>query len=456
MRRTRLAFAIAASASLLAAPRLADACGGVFSSDLPGQSEVVTVTSQRIALSISSEQTVLWSQIAYEGDPSDFAWVLPVGQGAVLEASNDAWFEALEAFTATRVSSPSITCYDGSGSGSGSSSGGCCGSSLGDGLAGSAPDRGNFGQGGEVTVVHEGSVGEYQTVTLSSSSGEAVQQWLVDNGYAVPDTVVPALEAYAAQGLDFIAMRLRPDASIKQMTPVRVRAPGGSTIVPMRMMAAGAGASVPLTLYVLGEGRYAPSNFPNVEVDTSDLTWDFDTESSDYEARRTEALSAEGGRGFLTSHASRQALHGRSEQRALTPEGLSPTPENTAYTIADLYALQGTTTATGEGSSCDLSAMLESYRALPAVARIVQDLLHAALRVAQDDRGAPAAVQVDGRLAAEVEHHLGQLLQAHADGLCAYCGRPSSSFSQGAFSAMKMWAVGANAIMSSKAAKGRP
>ena len=37
-----------------------------------------------MALSISTQQTVLWDQIRYSGDPAEFAWVLPVRAGAKL------------------------------------------------------------------------------------------------------------------------------------------------------------------------------------------------------------------------------------------------------------------------------------------------------------------------------------------------------------------------------------
>ncbi|AKT40299.1 DUF2330 domain-containing protein [Chondromyces crocatus] len=366
MRYLHLACALTAASMAVAAPRVAEACGGVFPREVPGQPpEIITVTSQRIALSLSTEQSVLWSQIAYEGDPSDFAWVLPVGPGAVLEASTDAWFEALEAFTAPRVLAPLVTCHDDSGSGS--SSGGCCGSAALDG--GALSGRGNFGQGTpDVTVLHEGSVGNYQTVTLSSGSGEAIQTWLTTNGYAIPSAVIPVLDAYAAQGLDFIAMRLRPGASVSQMTPVRVVAPGGSPLVPLGMMAAGAGETVPLTLYVLGEGRYAPENFPSVTLDGNALRWDFAEESSNYETLRREELSREDRRGFLTSHVSQFPLvsphhdpHG--EMIRVTFDHTS----SSATTIAEAYVLQHENNTGDPYGYCDLGMRLVTYPNLTVV-----------------------------------------------------------------------------------------
>src|SRR5689334_22322053 len=79
----------------------AQACGGCFHT--AAESEISVVTGHRMALSISPERTVLWDQIEYSGEPTDFAWVLPVGPGAYIEEANDAWFEALEAVTGTHV-----------------------------------------------------------------------------------------------------------------------------------------------------------------------------------------------------------------------------------------------------------------------------------------------------------------------------------------------------------------
>src|SRR5262245_55221253 len=91
----------------------ARACGGCFHE--VNQPETTVVTGHRMAVSISPVQTVLWDQIRYSGAASDFAWVLPVRAGAVIEASSDAWFEALDAATSTRVVPPQLNCISSGG-----------------------------------------------------------------------------------------------------------------------------------------------------------------------------------------------------------------------------------------------------------------------------------------------------------------------------------------------------
>jgi hypothetical protein len=114
----------------------AAACGGCFH----GEMENTQVTGHRMIFSISKTETTLWDQFSYTGDPSSFAWVLPVKGNPEIGLSSDALFGNLDALTQVQVAPPPLNCppppycYNGS---SGSSSGGF----------------GGAGGGGPVTVV---------------------------------------------------------------------------------------------------------------------------------------------------------------------------------------------------------------------------------------------------------------------------------------------------------------
>lgn len=299
-----------AGAAVLTSPTDASACGGSFSPPPPDPQnpQTIEIVAQRMVLSISQTQTVLWSQIEYEGPPEEFAWVLPVGPGSTIELASPSWFEALEAATSTHVVPPGVC---GPAYVEEPSSGGGCSPGCG---AMSANDRGFQGEDGEdkgpVTVVSRGSLGPYDTVTLASSKGEAVKDWLTMNGYNVPADVAPILDEYTAKGMDFIALRLKPESSTGAMQPVRVVTKGASPTIPFRMMVAGAQDTVPIALYVIGDGRYAPQSYPEVTLDPANVVWDFFGEDSSYPSARLEALKAsEGGRGFLTTYARGGGLH---------------------------------------------------------------------------------------------------------------------------------------------------
>src|SRR5262245_17564477 len=79
--------------------RDASACGGCF---VP-QTENTQVSGHRMVLSIARDATSLYDQIEYAGDPSSFAWVLPIRGTAKIGLSSDALFAELEARTRVTV-----------------------------------------------------------------------------------------------------------------------------------------------------------------------------------------------------------------------------------------------------------------------------------------------------------------------------------------------------------------
>src|SRR5512140_1816410 len=83
-------------ASLFAA-RDARACGGCFHPENQPPEKASIVVAHPMALSISTDVSVLWDQVKYAGAPDEFAWVLPVKPGSRIEVASDAWFEALDA-----------------------------------------------------------------------------------------------------------------------------------------------------------------------------------------------------------------------------------------------------------------------------------------------------------------------------------------------------------------------
>jgi hypothetical protein len=300
-----------ASAWFVVDARDARACGGCFHPP-PGPDEVdgTVVTDHRMVLSLSTTQTVLWDQIKYAGAPANFAWVLPVKPGAVIELSQDSWIAALDASTQTVIQGPTSSCggppteYDGDGNGGG------CGASSSAASAGfESPAAGGDEDAGTVQVVSQQVVGPYDAVTVRSSQGEALGEWLLANGYAVPSGMQPTIDAYTSAGFDFIALKLAPGEGVQAMEPVRVVTSGADPSLPLRMIAAGAGANVGIELFVLSEGRYHPQNFPDATIDFTQLAWDPSESRSNYEELATAALAANGGTGWLTEGAQPVTLY---------------------------------------------------------------------------------------------------------------------------------------------------
>lgn len=259
----------------------ASACGGCF----VVETENTQVSSHRMILSISNTQTSLWDQIKYTGDPTSFAWILPIKGQVDVGLSSDAMFETLDVLSQTTISSPVINCGSpcfGGPSAGGDNAGGSTGSG-----------------GGGVVVIAEEVVGPYATVQLAANDPAALKNWLTMNGYNLPADIAPVVDAYLAEGFGFLAMKLVPGQGIDSMRPVRITSPGAVPTLPLRMVAAGTGAITPITLFVMGEGRYEPSNFPTFQIDPNKLIWDWDTSSSNYKDLRTEGFTAANGKTWL-------------------------------------------------------------------------------------------------------------------------------------------------------------
>ncbi len=269
-----LALSISATSLVLAGAHDASACGGCFGPPPIQETEGTVVTGHRMILSISSDRTTLYDQIKYVGAPSSFGWVLPIKGIADIGLSSDALFANLESLTDVTVSSPIINCPP------------CNSSGF------SASSTGDFG-GGDAGVIVTASevVGPYQTVQLHSTDPNALKQWLFDNSYSIPNDVYPIIDAYVAEGFDFLAMKLIPNADVSAMRPVRVTTQGATPVLPLRMVAAGTGPKTAIKLWVMGEGRYDSANLPSFVINEGQIVWDWDTQSSNYAQLREAAFN---------------------------------------------------------------------------------------------------------------------------------------------------------------------
>ncbi|HSO39834.1 MAG TPA: DUF2330 domain-containing protein, partial [Labilithrix sp.] len=288
-------------------------------------------SDHRMVLALAPQQTILWDQIRYTGDPSEFAWVLPVRPGTTVEISHDEWIAALDATTQPTIIQPQSQPLGGFGGGFGDDSygggGGCaCGamssaSALDSASAGPQNVDGGAAPPPPVQVVRQEVVGPYETVIVRSDKPKALEQWLQDHGYAVPDTMLPIITAYTALKLDFVALRLRPGQGVRSMRPVRIVSPGADPTLPLRMVAAGIGSHVGLTLYVLSEGRYRPQNFPEAQLDEKKLFWDASQSRSNYQELSASVMAQGGQRTWLTESAGKPVTSGSG----------SPSPDGTLY-----------------------------------------------------------------------------------------------------------------------------
>jgi hypothetical protein len=253
--------------ALAAAADDARACGGCFHEPMQNGDPI---TAHRMVFAVSPQQTTLYDEIEYSGDPQSFAWVLPINGPVTIGLSADVLFAALDTATATTIYAPNVppcascTCADTAG------------------FAGADASVAGDASHGGVNVISQQVVGPYDTVQLQSTDPNALTNWLTANGYSIPSNIDAVIAAYVQEGFDFLALKLQPGQGVQAMRPVRVTSQGAGMTLPLRMVAAGAGPRVGITLWVVADGRYEPTNFPTFTIQPSQLVWDFNAETSNY------------------------------------------------------------------------------------------------------------------------------------------------------------------------------
>jgi hypothetical protein len=263
--------------AVLGPPTDAAACGGCFNP----LGSPAPVTAHRMAISISPTQTTLWDQIEYAGAPEDFVWVLPVMGSPTVELADNAFFDSLTNTTQIVMQGPTPpNAFCGGGGGGGF---GCAADSA-------SPSVFSDAGISRVTVLFEGVVGPYETVTLSSDDPMELIEWLQERDYAIDDAILPTIAYYTDRGANFVVLRLAPQEGIDRMQPVRITSPGLSLTFPLRMVAAGVELTVDLELFVFAEARMEAANFGNAEVDRDSIVYDWATSTFSYEAAFDDAV----------------------------------------------------------------------------------------------------------------------------------------------------------------------
>src|SRR5262245_16124510 len=88
--------------SLAAAPSAALGLGAIA----VRPSAAAVVREGRVALSSGAGRSTLWLQVIVDGAADELLWAVPVPFGISVDVASDAFFDALEDATATRVRPP--------------------------------------------------------------------------------------------------------------------------------------------------------------------------------------------------------------------------------------------------------------------------------------------------------------------------------------------------------------
>ncbi|GAC1371774.1 MAG: hypothetical protein NVSMB47_20150 [Polyangiales bacterium] len=277
--RTVLVAGLGVASAVAIAPR-AEACGGCFH---PPSGPATQVTAHRMAFAVSPTRTILWDQIQYQGAPSSFGWVLPIRGKVDVGVSSDQLFQRLETGTQPNITPPPRPeCH----------SKHICQSCAGSDMAGTPTASAGDSVDGGVSVWSTNVVGPYEATQLSATDSNALRTWLTTHGYSLPTEIAPIVDQYVSEGFGFLAIKLVPGNDVSRMVPIRIAFDGASPSLPLRMVAAGTGSVVGIKLFVFGEGRWEAKNFPNAEIATKDLSWDFRANGSNFSKLENDLVTS--------------------------------------------------------------------------------------------------------------------------------------------------------------------
>jgi hypothetical protein len=279
------ALLFAAFCLLCTPPLSAAACGGMFSAD-----SYTEQSAERVIFAVNPGQVTLYEQIRYTGSPRDFAWVLPLPSLPTVSTAPIGLFQELDQQTTPRFSLPSpLSCNSG-----------------GSGAAATRP--------ASVNVYSSGAVGPYTYQVISSGDPQALNQWLAAHHYHVPAESQAEMQPYIAAHMFFLALRLRGNAGIQDMTPVKITYPssGSSITIPLRMATPMVQEPLGVQVWIFAAGRYVPQNYQDVQPDYQQVT------TTPYARLINQTVGKAGGHGFVTEYAHPTSSLSAGEQTLVT------------------------------------------------------------------------------------------------------------------------------------------
>lgn len=227
--------------------------------------------ASQVALARHEDKTVLTMANDYQGNPQEFAIVIPVPtvlKQEQIHVADKGLLDHLDAYTSPRLVEyfDPDPCYQPprnyrrimpapmaeSGSGGGRRSGA---RSLG------------------VTIEAQYTVGEYDILILSAKQSEGLEIWLKENGYRIPEGASSILGSYIKQNLKFFVAKVNLKEQAKlgftYLRPIQVAYESPKFMLPIRLGTVNAEGPQELFIYTLTrKGRVETTNYRTVKLPT--------------------------------------------------------------------------------------------------------------------------------------------------------------------------------------------
>jgi len=221
--------------------------------------------ASRVILARDGDRTVLSMQNDYQGDPTEFALVVPVPQvlqRGQIHVGDPAIFERIDAYSAPRL----VEYHDPDP---------CVRRLMQDRAAPpaalSARREAASPAALGVTIEARYTVGEYDIVILSARESEGLENWLTANGYRIPRGASRTLAPYIRQGLKFFVARVnlgeQAKTGAKFLRPLQIAYESPKFLLPIRLGTLNARGPQDLIAYLLSRrGRVEAINYRTVKL----------------------------------------------------------------------------------------------------------------------------------------------------------------------------------------------
>jgi hypothetical protein len=267
-RRHALAVTFVAAFAIVAAPQAFAFCGFYVAK---GDAKLFNHASQ-VAIVRDEDRTVMTMANDFQGDPKEFAVVIPVPtkiEREQIHIADKALIDHLDAYSAPRL----VEYFDPDP---------CMRYEVMDRMMAAPPPasagamkRGRDAKSLGVTIEASYTVGEYDILILSAKQSDGLETWLVESGYTMPKGASAVLGSYIRQNMKFFVAKVNLKEQAKlgfsYLRPIQVAYESPKFMLPIRLGTVNAKGTQELFVYMLSrKGRVETTNYRTTKL-PSDL-----------------------------------------------------------------------------------------------------------------------------------------------------------------------------------------
>ena len=267
--RSRVSASLLALLAVCALPEAVPAFCGFYVAS--GEAKLFNHRSQ-VALVRDGDRTVMTMASDYQGDPKEFALVVPVPvvlKRGQIHVGDSSLVAKLDAYSAPRL----VEYFDPDPCPVANQTWGAM-KSLAVGSVQRITSEAMVSADRAVRIEAQYQVDEYDVLILSADDSTALLAWLKAHGYRVPMQASKVVESYLKQGMKFFVARVdlsrRAAAGITTLRPLQIAYESPKFMLPVRLGMANADGPQELFVYaVTRTGRVEPVNYRSLRLPES-------------------------------------------------------------------------------------------------------------------------------------------------------------------------------------------